>query len=45
MWLLIVSFLIFTNTFAHMCIAAIESAESGANLANMLFSLCLVFCG
>jgi len=45
MWLLIVAFLLFTNTFAHMCIAAIETAETGGNIANLLFSLCLTFCG
>lgn len=45
MFLLILSFLVFTNTFAHMCIAAIETAETGANIANLLFSLSLIFCG
>ncbi|PYI23072.1 putative ABC transporter [Aspergillus violaceofuscus CBS 115571] len=45
MWLLILSFLLFTSTFAHMIIAGIELAETGGNLANLLFSLCLVFCG
>jgi len=45
MFLLIFMFLIFTSTFAHMVIAAIEDAESGGNLANLMFSLCLIFCG
>ncbi|KAI9367195.1 ABC-2 type transporter-domain-containing protein [Aspergillus egyptiacus] len=45
MFLLILSFLFFTSTFAHMIIAGIELAETGGNLANLLFSLCLVFCG
>ncbi|KAL4895766.1 ABC-2 type transporter-domain-containing protein [Aspergillus ambiguus] len=45
MWLLIWSFLMFTSTFAHMIIAGIELAETGGNLANLLFSLCLIFCG
>jgi ATP-binding cassette, subfamily G (WHITE), member 2, PDR len=45
MWLLIVSFLFFTTTFAHMVIAAVESAETGGNIANVMFSLSLVFCG
>ncbi|CAL5866766.1 uncharacterized protein PFLUO_LOCUS976 [Penicillium psychrofluorescens] len=45
MFLLIWSFLLFTSTFAHMMIAGIELAETGGNLANMLFSLCLIFCG
>jgi pleiotropic drug resistance (PDR) family protein len=38
-------FLLFTSTFTHMIIAGIESAETGGNLANLMFSLCLVFCG
>ncbi|KAL2823411.1 ABC-2 type transporter-domain-containing protein [Aspergillus cavernicola] len=45
MFLLILTFLLFTSTFAHMIIAGIEVAETGGNLANLLFSLCLVFCG
>lgn len=45
MFLLIWSFLLFTSTFAHMMIAGIELAETGGNLANLLFSLCLIFCG
>ncbi|PLB48341.1 pleiotropic drug resistance protein, ABC superfamily [Aspergillus steynii IBT 23096] len=45
MWLLILSFLLFTSTFAHMIIAGIELAETGGNLANLFFSLCLIFCG
>ncbi|GKZ71138.1 hypothetical protein AnigIFM60653_003613 [Aspergillus niger] len=45
MFLLILSFLLFTSTFAHMIIAGIELAETGGNIANLLFSLCLIFCG
>ncbi|KKZ62227.1 hypothetical protein EMCG_03289 [[Emmonsia] crescens] len=45
MFLLILTFLLFTSTFAHLCIAGIEVAETGANIANLLFMLCLVFCG
>ena len=45
MFLLIWAFLMFTSTFAHMVIAGIELAETGGNIANLLFSLCLVFCG
>jgi ATP-binding cassette subfamily G (WHITE) protein 2 (PDR) len=44
-FLLIVAFLVFTNTFAHMCIVAIDSAETGGNIANILFSMCLIFSG
>ncbi|KAJ6016384.1 hypothetical protein N7540_010975 [Penicillium herquei] len=45
MWLLILSFLLFTSTFSHMIIAGIELAETSGGLANLLFSLCLIFCG
>ncbi|OQE87608.1 hypothetical protein PENNAL_c0019G10752 [Penicillium nalgiovense] len=45
MFLLIWTFLLFTSTFAHMVIAGIELAETGGNIATMLFSLCLIFCG
>ncbi|OJJ45647.1 hypothetical protein ASPZODRAFT_98405 [Penicilliopsis zonata CBS 506.65] len=45
MFLLVWTFLLFTSTFAHMIIAGIDLAETGGNLANLLFSLCLVFCG
>lgn len=45
MFLLVWSFLLFTSTFAHMIIAGIELPETGSNLANLLFSLCLIFCG
>jgi pleiotropic drug resistance (PDR) family protein len=45
MFLLIWTFLLFTSTFAHMVIAGIELAETGGNIASLLFSLCLIFCG
>ncbi|KAL4866663.1 hypothetical protein BDV12DRAFT_187304 [Aspergillus spectabilis] len=45
MFLLLWTFLLFTSTFAHMVIAGIELAETGGNVASMLFSLCLIFCG
>lgn len=45
MWLFIEAFLLFTSTFATAITAGIELAETAGNLANLLFSLCLVFCG
>lgn len=45
MWLFNWLFLIFTSTFSTMVIAGIETAESGGNLGQLLFSLTLVFCG
>ena len=45
MFLLVWVFLMFTSTFAHMVIAGADLAETGGNIANLLFSLCLIFCG
>ncbi|KAK8052265.1 hypothetical protein PG993_003650 [Apiospora rasikravindrae] len=45
MWLLFWQFLVFTCTFAHACIALADTAESGGNLAQMLFMMCILFCG
>ncbi|KAF2258149.1 putative multidrug resistance ABC transporter [Lojkania enalia] len=45
MFLFVWTFLLFTSTFAHLAIAGIEMAEAGGNIANLCFSLCLVFCG
>ncbi|OLN81710.1 ABC transporter CDR4-like protein 1 [Colletotrichum chlorophyti] len=45
MWLLFWQFMIFTCTFANACIAITDTAEMGGNLANVLFMMCLLFCG
>jgi ATP-binding cassette subfamily G (WHITE) protein 2 (PDR) len=45
MFLFIWMFLIFTSTFTHMVIAGVDSAENGGNIANLMFTLCLLFCG
>ncbi|KAJ9247238.1 hypothetical protein DTO207G8_8210 [Paecilomyces variotii] len=45
MWLFIWTFLLFSSTFAHFMIAAFESAENAGNTGNLLFILCLLFCG
>ncbi|KAK1597502.1 ABC-2 type transporter-domain-containing protein [Colletotrichum navitas] len=45
MWLLFWQFMIFTCTFAHACIAITDTAEMGGNLANLMFMMCLLFCG
>lgn len=39
------AFLLFTSTFTDMIIAGFETAEGGGNIANLMFSLCLIFCG
>ncbi|KAI1134643.1 ABC-2 type transporter-domain-containing protein [Hypoxylon sp. FL0543] len=45
MFLLLWAFLLFTSTFTDMIIAAFDTAEAGGNIANLLFTLCLIFCG
>lgn len=45
MWMFCWLFLLFTSTFSTMVIAGIETAETGGNLGQLLFSLTLVFCG
>ncbi|KAI9651547.1 MAG: hypothetical protein M1831_000763 [Alyxoria varia] len=41
----VLAFMLFTSTFAHMSVAAIEHAETAANIGQLLFSLTLIFCG
>ena len=45
MFLYCLTFLLFSSTFSHLNIAGIEMAETGASIANLFFSLCLIFCG
>ncbi|PGH21529.1 hypothetical protein AJ80_03197 [Polytolypa hystricis UAMH7299] len=45
MWLMLWTFLLFSSTFAHFMIAAFDAAENAGNLGNLLFLLCLLFCG
>lgn len=45
MFLLILIFLMFTSTFSSMLIAGIEHPETGSNIAQLLFSFCLIFNG
>ncbi|OBT59744.1 hypothetical protein VE04_00230 [Pseudogymnoascus sp. 24MN13] len=45
MFLYIWSFLMFTSTFSTMIIAGMETPLPGGNIADLLFSLCLIFCG
>ena len=44
-FLFLLLFLIFTGTFSTFIIAGFETAEAGGNLANLMFNLCLIFCG
>jgi len=45
MFLYLLMFMLFTGTFSTLIVAGFESAEAGGNLANLLFTLCLIFCG
>jgi ABC-type multidrug transport system permease subunit len=38
-------FLLFGTTLGFMIISAIDTAENGGNVANLLFSMSLIFCG
>ncbi|KAJ5702941.1 hypothetical protein N7488_010489 [Penicillium malachiteum] len=44
-WLFILTFVMFSSTFAHLAISAIETAETAGNIANLCFSLTISFCG
>lgn len=45
MFLYSLVFLLFTSTFSTMVVAGIETAETAGNVAQLLFSLTLMFCG
>ena len=45
MFLYSLTFLLFTSTFSTMVVAGIETAETAGNIAQLLFSLTLIFCG
>lgn len=45
MFLFIQTFMLFTSTFTDLIIAGMESAETAGNVAQLMFSLCLIFCG
>ncbi|OAA40910.1 ABC transporter ABCl1 [Metarhizium rileyi] len=45
MFLFLLMFMLFTGTFSTFIVAGFETAEAGGNLANLMFTLCLIFCG
>ena len=45
MWISIVLFYVYTTTMAQLCISFMDLAENAANLASLLFTMCLTFCG
>ncbi|KAH8697976.1 ABC-2 type transporter-domain-containing protein [Talaromyces proteolyticus] len=44
-FLLLLAFMLFTSTFAHMVIASISNTDTAGNISNLLFILNLIFCG
>jgi ABC-type multidrug transport system permease subunit len=45
MFLIILLFMLFTSTFTMMVVAGINDAATAGQISQLLFSLCLVFCG
>ncbi|KAJ7170618.1 ABC-2 type transporter-domain-containing protein [Mycena crocata] len=45
MFLYVLQFMLFTSTFGQMCVAGMETADAAGNVASLLFSLTLLFCG
>ncbi|KAF2179586.1 putative ABC transporter [Zopfia rhizophila CBS 207.26] len=45
MFLFIWAFMVSVSTFTHLVIAGIDSVDTGGNLSNICFSLCITFCG
>lgn len=44
-FLFVLQFLLFTSSFSTMAISGLPDAETAGNVANLAFSLCLIFCG
>ena len=44
-FLLVLSFMLFTSTFTTMVVVGAGSAEISAIIASIMFALCLAFCG
>lgn len=45
MWLLVTSFYVYVSTLGQFTISFQEIADNAANLANLMFMMCLNFCG
>ncbi|CAI5758794.1 unnamed protein product [Candida verbasci] len=45
MWLLLTSFFVYSSTMGQLCMSFNELADNAANLATLLFTMCLNFCG
>ena len=45
MWMLVTAFYVYTATMGQLCMSFSELADNAANLATLLFTMCLNFCG
>ncbi|KAK6461711.1 multidrug resistance protein [Scheffersomyces coipomensis] len=45
MWMFLTSFFVYTSTMGQLCLSFNELADNAANLATLLFTMCLNFCG
>ncbi|KAL6453119.1 CDR2 Multidrug resistance protein CDR2 [Candida maltosa Xu316] len=45
MWMYLTSYYVFISTFGQMCMSFNELIDNAANIAYILFILCLLFCG
>ncbi|RCK57612.1 Multidrug resistance protein CDR1 [Candida viswanathii] len=45
MWMFLTGFFVYTSTMGQLCVSFLEVANNAANLANLLFTMCLNFCG
>ncbi|ODV77050.1 multidrug resistance protein [Suhomyces tanzawaensis NRRL Y-17324] len=45
MWLFVSAFFVYASTTGHLCISFIEISDNAANLAVMLFTMSMNFCG
>lgn len=44
-WLLSISYYVYIGSMAVLCISFMDLAETAANLASLLYTMCLSFCG
>ena len=44
-WLYITAYFVYTSSMGQLCMSFNELADNAANLASLLFLLCLIFCG
>jgi ATP-binding cassette subfamily G (WHITE) protein 2 (PDR) len=45
MYFYVIMFFVYIGSMGQMCIAGIELGDTAANMASLLFTMCLIFCG